>query len=432
MIRHLLSLGLAAILPAATIAAQTSPDSLRLPVLRATALLQDPRQAELALLAEQSALRLRTIDADLKPALSVASQARYQSDVTSIPISLPGVTVPKPPHDTYDTRLEAQQRIYDPSLTARRAVERAQTAESAARVRSALYSISESVNTAFFAALRSQLQIAELETTVTDIRAQLAVADARVKHGAALPSEANALRAELLKRQQSVSGQSAARRAAIAVLSDLTGQPIDPGTPLASLDLAVATTGIRDSIAPGERPEIAQFERSRDVLQATDDARAAQDKPRISAFGRAGYGKPGLNALRDRFETYWIAGVQLQWTPWNWGTTSRDRQVTQLQKSIVSSEEQAFKASLRRSVEQYLASIDRLDSALVQDDEIITLRQNILGEARARYAESVITSADYIDRQTDLLAARLSRVAHRVELSQARVDLLTTLGIEVR
>ncbi len=418
--------------PLNTSRAQSPADTLRLPSLRATALHQDPRAAQLELLAAQSVLRLNNIDADLKPAFTVAGQGQYQSDVATIPVNIPGVTLPKPPHDTYDAHLEAIQRIFDPSLNARRGVEHAQNAESQARVRTALYSITELVNTAFFTALRSQGQEAELETTLTDIEAQIAVAAARVKAGTALPGEANTLRAELIRRRQAVAEQNAARRAAIAVLSDLTGQHLDPGAPLSAPDLAGEVANLRDTTALRGRPEYEQFERSRDVLRQTEETRSAQDKPRVSAFGRAGYGKPGLNSLRDQFETYWLAGVQFQWTPFNWGSTSRDRQVTALQRSIVTTEEKAFTAALHRAIEQDVASIDRLDSALVQDEQIMALRESILTETRSRYAEAVITSADFVDRQTDLLAARLARAAHRVELSQARAHLLTTLGIEVR
>ena len=71
--------------------AQVTLDSLRLPALRSAALAQDPRATQLELLASQSALRLRDITADLRPALSFESQAQYQSDVASIPITLPGL-----------------------------------------------------------------------------------------------------------------------------------------------------------------------------------------------------------------------------------------------------------------------------------------------------------------------------------------------------
>ena len=433
MITQRAALILTILFPAAPAIAQSPSDSIRLPALRAAALSTDPRAAQLRLLEMQSRLRQRSIDADLKPSLSLDASAQYQSDVATLGVSLPGIKLPTPARDTYDARLGAQQRIFDPSIGPRRATERAQLAESQARVRSALYTLTESVNAAFYTALRSQTQIAELETTLADLEAQIAVAGSRVRNGTALPSEADILRAELLRRRQTISEQRAARRAALAILSDLTGTQIDSAAPLALPALDADADNARAAIASArDRPEYQQFARARDVLEQTSKARAAQDLPRVSAFGRVGYGRPGLNPLSDKFDTYWLSGIQFQWTPWNWGTTSRDRQITELQRKIVTTEEQAFTAQLQRAIEQDLATIDRLRATLRDDEEIIALREAILGEASSRFRESVITSAEYVDRQTDVLSARLSRAIHRVELSHAHAHLLNTLGIEVR
>jgi outer membrane protein TolC len=408
-------------------------DSLRLSDVRASAVANDPRTAQLELLAAQSALRLKNIDADFLPSFTVDGLAQYQSDVAKIDVNLPGVRLPSPTNDTYDARLGAQQRIYDPTIGPRRAAERAQLAESQARVRTAVYSLNESANTAFFIALRAQMQIAELETTLTDLAAQLDVAESRVKAGTALQGEANALRAELIRRRQSVAEQNAARKAAIAVLSDITGKPIDTAIALVTPDLGEQSSTVRQTIsAIRSRPEYEQFARARDALDAAASAQAAQDKPRISAFGRVGYGRPGLNPLNDRFDSYWLSGIQFQWTPFNWGTTSRDRQVAELQRQIVTTEERSFARQIQRAVENDLASIDRLTGSLTEDGQIISLRESILTETKSRYREHVITSADYVDKETDLLYARLIRAIHRAELSQARAHLLTTLGMEVR
>jgi outer membrane protein TolC len=413
--------------------AQMPGDSLRLSSVRTAAVAADPRAAQLELLASQSALRLRNIATDLKPALSLDGLAQYQSDVANIDVDLPGIQLPAPSKDTYDAHLGVQQRIYDPSITARRAVERAQLGEAQARVKTAIYSLNESANTAFFMALRSQNQIAELAITIRDLEAQLEVASSRVKAGTALPSESNTLRAELLRRRQAVAEQRAARNASIAILSDLTGKPIDPETPIATPDLSAEMAQARSSLSRiRSRPEYEQFERSREVLSLSEDVRAAQEKPRLSAFGRAGYGRPGLNPLSNKFQSYWLSGIQFQWTPWTWGSSSRDRQIAELQRQIVTTEEQAFSAQLQRAIEQDIASIDRLEASLADDEQIIRLRENIFAETRSRYREAVITSAEYVDRQTDVLSARLSRAIHRVELAQARAHLLTTLGMEVR
>jgi len=432
MRRIVLAAALSLTAPLESVTCQT-PDTLRLAELRIAAFANDPRASQQRLLAQQSALRLRNIGAEALPALSIDAMGQYQSDVVSLPVTLPGVTLPIPKHDTYDARLLAQQRIYDPSTAPRRAAERAQLAESQSRLRSELYSIGESVNNAFFAALRAQTQAAEIETAITDLEAQVAVADARVKAGTALPGESAALRAEILRRRQGLAEQASIRRGAIAALSSLVGRRIDPETRFSLPLLAGAVTTARAQIDTiRSRPEYEQFARAREVLERAEDIRSAQEKPRVTVFGRAGYGRPGLNPLTDRFDTYWITGVQVQWSPWSWGSARRDREVTALQRQIVTTQEAAFTEAVERAVDQEISAIERLQSVLALDDQIVALRESILAETRLRYAESVVTSAEYVDKQTDVLSARLTRAIRRVELSQAQAKLLTTLGVDAR
>jgi outer membrane protein TolC len=168
------------------------------------------------------------------------------------------------------------------------------------------------------------------------------------------------------------------------------------------------------------------------VLREQRSATSARELPRVSAFGRAGYGRPGLNPLASKFDTYWLAGVQFEWTPWSWGSTKREREVLSLQQQIVESEEAAFTASVRRSIVRDMAMVDRMILALEEDDAIVALREEVMREARIRFGEGVITSAEYVDRQTDALAARLARSSHRIELEQARARFLTSLGLGVR
>jgi outer membrane protein TolC len=409
-------------------------DSLRLSALQDTAVMRDPRGRELALLVQQSRLRQQNLTAERRPTLAIQGQAQYQSDVARIPITLPGgISPPTPPHDTYDAHLAAGQTLYDPGIGPRRAVEDAQLAASQARLRAELYPLRQNVSDAFFAALQAQSQIAELELTITDLEAQHRVAAARVHEGTALPSEEKALRAEILRRRQSLAEAKANRGAALAILTDLTGKSYDSTTILGSTDLGAQVARTRDSLSIlRARPEYEQFARSRALLAQQERARKAQDLPRVSAFGRAGYGRPGLNPLSTKFDSYWLTGVQLQWSPWTWGTGSRDREILALQRQIISAEEQQFTDNLRRGVEQDLATMDRLAASVRDDDEIVALRESILAETRVRFNEGVVTSADYVDRQTDVLSARTTRALHRVELAQARARFLNTLGIEAR
>ena len=407
-------------------------DSLHLDQLHAAAQQRDPRLRQLAIRESQTALRLRTIAAERLPSVSASAQAQHQSVVTEFPVA-PGLIGPSLPHDTYDANVAISEPVLDPTRRARVAVERAQLARARADVATTLYGVRQQVNASFFAVATLAARHEALAATIADLEAQAKVVESRVRNGTALRGELSAIRAEMLRRRQDDVQLLAERDAALRVLSDLTGTTISPDAPIA---LPALEARIREARAGQDslraRPELERFERIRDVLARQAEAASAQTKPRISAFARGGIGKPGLNMLSLQPEAYWIGGVQLQWSPFDWGRSSRERETLELERSAVETESTAFRDALRRSTVSDLATVARLEQALAADDEIVTLREQIVRETTARFRESTITAAEYVDRQTELLTARIARGLHRVELAQARVAYLTTLGLEVR
>ena len=419
-------------LPRSSRAQVRAGDSLRLDVLQAAAERNDPRVRQLAIRASQSALRLRTIAAERLPSVAGSAQAQHQSVVTQFP-GAPGFAGPSILHDTYDANVAVTEPLLDPTRAARAAVERAQLARARADVETALYGVRQQVNTSFFAVAALSARHEAVAAAIADLEAQAKVVEARVRNGAALRSELSALRAEALRRRQDDAQLVADRDAALRVLADLTGVALQPDAPIAlpALEQRVAEARARqDSVQA--RPELERFERMRDVLSRQADVAGAQTKPRVSAFARGGVGRPGLNMLSTRPETYWIGGVQVQWNPFDWGRAARERQALELERDAVTADATAFRDALRRQTVADVATMARLEQVLAADDEIVGLRGQIVREATARFRESTITSAEYVDRQTELLAARIARGLHRVELAQARVAYLTTLGLQVR
>jgi outer membrane protein TolC len=405
-------------------------DSLRLDVLYAAAQQHDPRTRELALRESQAALHLRTIRNELLPAVSATSLEQYQSVVTEFPGGLgrPGQSLL---HDTFDANVQLTQTLFDPSRGAREGVERAQLARNQADVLTALYATRQQVNAAFFQVANLSARHEATRATIADLEAQEQVASARVRNGAALTSELSTVRAELLRRRQDDEQILADRAAAMRVLSDLTGVTFrgNAQVSLPALERLVAESRATDTVR--SRPEFARFARSRELLARQSEVLETQLKPRVSAFLRGGAGRPGLNILNTTLQQYWIGGVQLQWTPLDWGHAARDRESLALERGVVDAEAQAFADALRRETTSDLATIDRLQRTLASDDEIVALREQIVRETTARFRESTVTAAEYVDRQTDLLTARITRAQHRIELAQARANYLTTLGVQV-
>jgi outer membrane protein TolC len=415
-----------------SVAMAQAPDSLRLDELQAAAERHDPRTQQLSIRESQSALRLRTIAAERLPSLTGSALAQHQSVVTEFP-AVPGRPGPSLLHDTYDAYVGVSDPLLDLTRAPRTAAERAQLARARADVATALYGVRQQVNASFFAAAALSARHDAVAATIADLESQARVVDSRVRNGTALRSELATIRAEVLRRRQDDAQLLADRDAALRVLADLTGIALSPDRPIAlpALERIVAESRARrDSVAA--RPELERFERMRDVLSRQADVVGAAMKPRVSAFVRGGVGRPGLNMLSTRAEPYWLGGVQVQWNPLDWGRTAREREVLELERDAVSADAAAFRDALRRQTVSDVATLDRLEQVLGTDDEIVTLREQIVREAGSRVRESAITVAEYVDRQTELLTARINRDLHRVELAQARAAYLTTLGLQVR
>jgi outer membrane protein TolC len=407
---------------------------LQLGDLQQSAIATDPRSREFDLLARQSDLRVRTITATRLPTVSIEGQAQYQSDVPIAPFRLPnGQPLFSPPKATYDSFFRVEQRLFDPARGAQTALERAQLSEQQARVRTTLFALRQQVNDAFFAAALLQERAGALQAIIDNLRARLSEMNARVREGTALASDSATIEAGMLQREQDREELNANRRAALALLSTLTGRQISEADPLALPDLSALVAEARR--APKElraRPEHQQFATSRERIARQQALASAQERPRLSTFARLGYGRPGLNFISDEFDTYALGGVQLQWRAWTWGAAAREREALALQQEVIAADQAAFAKGLTEAIEPDAATIDRLQNAVEIDRRIIALREQVERSAQIRLQEGALTASEYVDRSTELLQAQLALVGHRVELAQSSARLLTTLGLEVK
>jgi outer membrane protein TolC len=408
-------------------------DTLQLAAAQEAALRSDPRGRQRDLLREASDLRLAVIAADRLPRLGIHGYASHQSDVTRPSLGIPGVTIPDLPKERWQTTLDVEQPLYDGGdVSRRRALEQARHAESQAAVDVALYGLRSEVNSAFYSAFLLDRQSRELDALVTDLDARLAATRARVEAGTALGRDAAEIEAERVRAGLRRDEARAARRASLAILSDLVGVPLDTTAVL------VLPTAEPERARPGEpralaalrrRPEFEQLRRSRLRVDREVEATATENRPRLFAFGQAGVGLPGLDQFRRSSDAFWQAGVRVEWRPWTWHSAGRRAAALRLEQQVLETEEAALGRRLARAVATDLEDIARLQAALADDERIVGLRTEVERQARAQHDEGAITTPEYVEARTDVLEARLELERHRVELAQARSRYLTTLGL---
>ena len=411
-------------------------DTLSVERLQDAALESDPRASQRALLRAATDLRLSVIAADRLPQLEFNGQATHQSDVTRPTFGVPGVTVPDFPKDRWQTTLDVEQRLYDGGEVARRReLEEARHAESQAALDVSLYELRSDVNSAFFSAFLFEKRSAEYDALVADLDARLAAVRARLDAGTALGRDAAEIEAERVRAGLQRDEARASRRAALAILADLVGGPVDTTAVLVLPSDEPERTQPADLAtvaALRRRPEFDQLRQSRARLDREVAYTSAENRPKVFAFGQAGVGLPGLDQFRTSPDAFWQAGVKVEWRPWTWRSAGRKAAAYRLQQDVVATEETALGRRLARAVVTDLEDISRLKAALADDERIVALRTEVERQARAQYAEGAITTPDYVETRTDVLEARLTLERHRVELAQARSRYLTTLGITPR
>lgn len=430
------TLSLLTLICAALTATAQAQDTLHVAELQESALRADPRAEQSRLLRSAGDLRVAVIGSERLPQLTVNGWASHQSDLTQPSVFNPSAGFPVLPLDRWQSTLDAEQVLYDGgNISRRRDVERARNAESEAEVGVALYGLRSEVNSAFFSAFLLQQRSAEYTALVTDLDARLAAVRARVEAGTALGRESAEVEAERVKATLQRDEAEATRRASLAILSDLVGKTIDT---TAVLVLPTDTPERSHPMSPAGvaelrlRPEFERFRQTRLRLGREAALAGTENLPRLSAFGQAGVGLPGLDQFRTTADAFWQAGVRLKWNPWTWRSAGRNAEALRMEQQVVDRDELALARSLSRQVVSNLEDIKRLAAALADDERVVALRTEIERQARAQHDEGAITTADYVETRTDVLEARLALQRHRVELAQARATYLTTLGFVPR
>lgn len=375
------------------------------------------------LLLKQNTIDLEIINIEKLPKLDFLVQASYQSDVTSLPFSIPVTTVEPPNKDQYKATVSINQLIYDGGFINASLTEKSTSLKTQQKqVEVNLYRLKEQVNQFYFSILllqeKSALLLAkkkQLETTLNEVKAG-------IKFGVLLPNSDSILQAELLKIDQQLMEVGLNKTSLMTTLSMLIGIPVSQNI---IFDNPEINTKLNHEI---ERPELELFQLQKENIDASEQLIDKKNSPKLSGFATGGYGNPGLNMLDNSFQTYYIAGIKLNWNVFDWNSTKKQRQSLQVNKEIIDSEQEVFELNTAMELTQQQSEINKISTFIASDEEIIALRKKILETSRSQLKNGVITSSAFVTELTNLFEAENNLSTHRIQLQFAKANYNTTKG----
>ena len=354
----------------------------------------------------------------LLPQVTLNGQATYQSAVTKVPISIPGMNIPTASKDQYKFYLDLKQTIWDGGLNkAKQLINETENAGNQQQVEVELYQLKEKVNQFYFTSFLVQENLNILGKKNGTLTERRKFMESAVKNGMVLSSELDQLLAELLKTDQLVLELRNNRETVLSALAILTGKTVDQ---LQNMEMTTNPIVLDNQL---KRPEIDLFAKQSDLLIANSEILKKQRNPKLFGFGQAGYGRPGLNMLNNQFDTYYLVGVGFNWNVLDWKNTSRQRQVIKLQQEIVQTKQQTFVRNIDLATDQQNKQISQLSELLKTDQDLIVILERITKVSASKLENGVITTADYIQDLNAETTAKLTVETHKIQLEEARVNL---------
>lgn len=372
------------------------------------------------------ALRKSNIKVNYLPRLDFNAEATWQTDVTQMNIPIPNISVPSPDKDNYKLTVDVSQLIWDGGATSSRlkSDENTRLLEQN-KVDNELYVLKDRLAALYFGLSSIDIAIQQLRIMEGELDKRIAEIQAGVNAGAILESSLIALQAEKLRIGQSVDANLAQRDNFIESIYSISGQRISEQSEIKLPNLTIPTT------SQCNRPDYKTFDLQKDYLSSTSRLMSSKRMPTLAAFAKAGYGKPGLNMLSSEFDTYAIVGARLSWNIWDWNSTSRERQNIKIQQNIMEYRRDVFDDNYNSQVKSSMAQINSLEKQIASDEKIVELLEKSVQVSASQLKNGTITSATYLSDFNSLLRARIDMSLRKVKLSQEKVELYFTMGLNI-
>ena len=403
-----------------------SPTTLTLEYCQDKARGNYPLNKQFELLQSATKLKLYNLTSSWLPQLKIGGQTTYQSDVTSFPIQIPGMSIPEVDQEVQKVTLDVSNTLYDGGLTHRqKLLEKASLDVDEQNIEVELYKLRERINKVYFNAIILQENEKLINIMKSEVESRLKIVQSGVRNGVSLQSNANLLQAELIKIDQQLLEIILSKQATMDMLSEYIGQTI-PHESVLSVPIINPVLDDNKFL----QPELTLLELQSKKLDNSQSLLTAKVLPHLAVFGQVGYGKPGLNMFSNEYNDFYIVGLRINWTPWNWNRTNNDRKRIELQQKIVQNQKETFEQNIRVLLKKDLAEINKYKALILKDDEIITLREKITNTFVAQLEKGIITATDYLTELNAETQARLNKQQHIIQLAQAKVNYQFDYGIK--
>ncbi|WP_455079560.1 TolC family protein [Prevotella melaninogenica] len=387
-----------------------------------------PLIKQYGLIAKTTQLTVKNIQKGWLPQVTASAQATYQSAVTAWPESMQsmyqqmGLNMKGLSKDQYKIGIDLQQTIYDGgAISSQRNIAQKEGKVQEVQTETNLYQVRRRVNEMYFSLLllNEQIQLNE------DVKALLLSSEkkisAMVKGGTAATSDLDNVRAERLSVEQQNENLKQQKQMLQRMLSVFCGLEVNNTQKPAPVQIASSVNN---------RPEMRLYNSQLELTEAKEKALETQLRPKLGLFAQGFYGYPGLNMFEDMMNRKWslngIVGIKLSWNVSAFYTHKNDKARLSAQREMIENAREVFIFNNKLEEIQQNENINRYQTMMKSDDEIIVLRTNVRKAAESKLAHGIIDVISLLREINNENAAKTQQSIHEIDMLKEMYNLKYT------
>ena len=387
-----------------------------------------PLIKQYGLIAKTTQLTVKNIQKAWLPQLTASAQATYQNAVTAWPESMQTMyqqmelKMKGLSKDQYKIGVDLQQTIYDGgSISNQRNIAQQEGKVQEAQTEVNLYQVRQRVNEMYFSLLLLNEQIQLNEDVKTLLLSSEKKLSAMVKGGTAATSDLDNVRAERLSIEQqneNLKQQKQMLQRMLSVFCGIEVNNIEKPEP------------IQVTSSANNRPEIRLYDSQLKLTEAKEKALDTQLRPKLGLFAQGYYGYPGLNMFEDMMNRKWslngIVGIKLSWNVSALYTRKNDKARLSAQREMIENAREVFLFNNKLEEIQQNENINRYQTMMKSDDEIIVLRTNVRKAAESKLAHGIIDAISLLREINNENAAKTQQSIHEIDMLKEMYNLKYT------
>jgi len=319
---------------------------------------------------------------------------------------------------------QLNQTLWDGGATrAQKEIIKATAEVDKANVDVAMHAITERVNQLFFSILLLDEQKNLLNLLTENLNRNSKAVKLSNENGIAYSMDVDEVKVEILKTEQRIAELDYARQGYSTMLSLMMGIPITGNVQLTKPEI-----GIFDETNDINRPELNLYQYQRSQIEAQDKMRKVGYMPKLGVLGAGIMIQPGMAFGPEKLNSLAIAGVNLSWNTQGLYTNSNHRELSKINLDRINSQQETFLFNINLELAQQRSEIEKQNSVLKRDEEIVALKSNIKKGYEQNYQNGMCTMNDLLLATNNEIDARANRAVHEIQLLMSVYLYKTTSG----